>query len=62
MSVRSSPTASASSSFRSRTGSLCILQARPHVDDAKPEFDELIQIDLVAGTRSQSGAALHHGA
>ena len=49
-------------SFRSRSASLCILQACPHVDDAKPEFDELIEIDLVAGARSQAGAALHHGA
>jgi hypothetical protein len=49
-------------SFRSRSARLCILQARPHVDDAKPEFDELVEIDLVAGARSQAGASLHHGA
>jgi hypothetical protein len=49
-------------SFRSRTASLCILQACPHVDDAKPEFDELIEIDLVAGARSQAGVPMHHGA
>jgi len=49
-------------SFRSRDASLCILQARPHDDDAKPEFDELIEIDLVAGAHSQAGESLHHGA
>ena len=49
-------------SFQSRSARLCILQACPHVDDAKPEFDELIEIDLVAGARSQAGAAVHHGA
>jgi hypothetical protein len=49
-------------SFQSRSARLCILQACPHVDDAKPEFDEVIEIDLVAGARSQPGAPVHHGA
>ena len=49
-------------SFTSRAARLCILQARPHVDDAKPEFDDVIQIDLVAGARSHTGAPTHHGA
>lgn len=49
-------------SFQSRIAQLVVLQARPHVDDAKPEFDEVIEIDLVAGARSQSSAPLRHGA
>ncbi|HVE19832.1 MAG TPA: hypothetical protein VNB52_12130, partial [Ilumatobacteraceae bacterium] len=48
--------------FQNRSARLCILQACPHVDDAKPEFDELIEIDLVAGAHSQAGAPMHHGA
>jgi hypothetical protein len=48
-------------SFRSRTARLVVLQALPHVDDAKPEFDEVIEVDLVAGARS-AGATVHHGA
>lgn len=48
--------------FRSLSARLWILQACPHVDDAKPEFDEVIEIDLVAGARSQSAAPQRHGA
>ncbi len=48
--------------FRSQTASLCILQARPHVDDAKPEFDEVIEVDLAAGTGSHSRDQSRHGA
>ena len=62
MSVRSSPTASASSRSGPGLQACAYLQACPHVDDAKPEFDELIEIDLVAGARSRAGATLHHGA
>ena len=45
--------------FRSQTARLCILQACPHVDDAKPEFDEVIPIDLVAGARSHALGLTH---
>jgi hypothetical protein len=38
------------------------LQACPHVDDAQPEFDEVIEIDLVAGARSQADDPKRHGA
>ena len=48
--------------FDSRAASLCVLQACPHVDDAKPAFDELIEIDLVAGARSQASVPMRHGA
>jgi hypothetical protein len=49
-------------SFRAGSARLCILQACPHVDDALPEFDEVIEIDLVAGARSQANDPKRHGA
>jgi hypothetical protein len=43
-------------SFAGRSAQMCFLQARPHDEDAQPEFDKVIEFDLVAGSRSQRGS------
>jgi len=41
-------------SFVGRSAELVVLQARPHDDDAPPQLDRVIEVDLVAGARSTS--------
>jgi PhoD-like phosphatase len=41
-------------SFAGRSAELVVLQARPHDDNALPELDRVIEVDLVAGSRSAS--------
>jgi hypothetical protein len=43
--------------FEGRTASLLVLQARPHDDDAPPDFDRGFELDLVAGSRATALAA-----
>ncbi len=38
-------------SFDGRAANLLVLQSRPHDDEVRPSFDEVIEFDLVAGSR-----------
>lgn len=44
-------------SFDKRSARLLVLQARPHDENARPEFDRVIEFDLVAGSHSGPQAA-----
>jgi hypothetical protein len=41
-------------SFDGRSARLLVLQSRPHVENVRPEFDRVIECDLVAGARFDS--------
>jgi hypothetical protein len=38
--------------FEASSAQLAVLQARPHDENARPEFDKVIELDLVAGAHS----------
>lgn len=38
--------------FEARSAQLVVLQARPHDENVRPEFDKVIELDLVAGAHS----------